>query len=228
MKKFICFVMLLAAMLGLCACDLPESTIVATAAANDGEEQKLSFMAEFYDNKGQMWMNVEGTTFNIKANRIKEYSYDTDGFWTYSYATSSIVSIDIDGKDIESCGSTVIFYDTRLVKHDMELPTDTVVSDGEGDASIFTPSDGYEAYLADSWNLSMWYWYNDKDLQNDEVGSRIVVVQSQRGDPICMFSGESVSWDVSKNLPKTTEICIDGKMLYIHRANFAIIDTDLF
>lgn len=228
MKKFICFMMLFAVVLGLCACSLPETTVVATAAANEGEDQKLSFMAEFYDNEGQMWMNVEGTTFNIKANRIKEYAYDTDGVWTYSYATSSIVSIDIDGKDIESCGSTVIFYDTRLMKHDMELPTDTIMSDGGGNASISTPSDGYGAYLVDAWNLRMWYWYNAKDLQNDEVGSRIVVVQSQEGDPICMFSGESVSWTVSKNLPKTTEICIDGKMLYIHRANFAIIDTDLF
>ena len=55
----------------------------------------------------------------------------------------------------------------------------------------------------------------------------VVVIQSQLGDPICAFSGNDVYWEVSEDLPKTTKLMIDGKALYIHRANFQIIDKEL-
>ena len=55
----------------------------------------------------------------------------------------------------------------------------------------------------------------------------VVVIQSQLGDPICAFSGNDVYWEVCEDLPKTTKLMIDGKALYIHRANFQIIDKDL-
>lgn len=57
--------------------------------------------------------------------------------------------------------------------------------------------------------------------------SRIVVIQSQMGDPICAYSGNEVYWKVCDDLPKTTKLMIDGKALYIHRANFQIIDKAL-
>ena len=56
---------------------------------------------------------------------------------------------------------------------------------------------------------------------------RIVVVKSQMGVPICAFSGKEVYYEVCDDLPKTTKLMIDGKALYIHRANFQIIDSDL-
>jgi len=55
----------------------------------------------------------------------------------------------------------------------------------------------------------------------------VVVIQSQLGDPICAYSGDEVYWKVCKDLPKTTKLMIDGKALYIHRANFQIIDKKL-
>ena len=57
--------------------------------------------------------------------------------------------------------------------------------------------------------------------------SRVVVIQSQLGDPICAYSGNDVYWEVCQDLPKTTKLMIDGKALYIHRANFQIIDKNL-
>lgn len=57
--------------------------------------------------------------------------------------------------------------------------------------------------------------------------SRVVVIQSQLGDPICAYSGDEVYWEVCQDLPKTTKLMIDDKALYIHRANFQIIDKDL-
>ena len=66
-----------------------------------------------------------------------------------------------------------------------------------------------------------------KVLQTDLEITRVVVIQSQLGDPICAYSGDSVYYEVCSDLPKTTKLSIDGKALYIHRANFQIIDTSL-
>lgn len=201
---------------------LDSSTVVATQTATE-ESVKLSFVAEFYDNHGLNWLNVEGSHFDIKPNKVKQYGYSSDGAWDYWYETSSIVSVDIDGQNIETCGSTVIFYDTRLEKLEIELPKDVDVSGLQNEASITTPRDlrGQEY-----WTLN--WWWDTKNLENRNHGKRMVIIQSQEGDPICMFTGDDVYWDIPKNLPKTTELCIDGKMLYIHRANFAIVDMEVF
>lgn len=57
--------------------------------------------------------------------------------------------------------------------------------------------------------------------------SRIVVVKSQLGQPITAYSGDEVYWEIPDDLPKMTKLMIDGKALYIHRANFQIIDKAL-
>ena len=54
---------------------------------------------------------------------------------------------------------------------------------------------------------------------------QVVVIQSQLGIPICAYSGDDVYWEVRNDLPKTTKLMIDGKALYLHRANFLILDT---
>ena len=56
---------------------------------------------------------------------------------------------------------------------------------------------------------------------------QVVVIQSQLGVPICAFSGDDVYWEIPDDLPKMTKLMIDGKALYIHRANFEIIDRAL-
>ena len=56
---------------------------------------------------------------------------------------------------------------------------------------------------------------------------QVVVIQSQLGVPICAYSGSDVYYEIRDDLPKTTKLMIDGKALYIHRANFQIIDKDL-
>ena len=63
--------------------------------------------------------------------------------------------------------------------------------------------------------------------KNIFVKSSVVLIQSKLGDPICAYSGDNVYWEVSQNLPKTTKLMVDGKALYIHRANFQIIDKEL-
>ena len=205
MKKFIALT-LLVIMLIFCSvgCSPDTSTHLGST---DEHGNRLTFVAEFYDNHGAQWLSVEGSHFNITPNKVKEYYYDTDGSWVMGYSMSSVVSVDIDGHNIETCGSTVLFYDKGLEKIDIELPP-TVVFDPDTGTDITVPGD---VRWKDMWTVE-WWWYV-KDIQNEHIDSRIVIIQSQEGDPICMFMGDSVSWDVSRNLPKTTEICIDGKMI---------------
>lgn len=212
--------------LAFAGCDGFESSSTSSQKREtnqNGEPYKLSFVAEFYDNSGQKWLTTQGSSFDISPNKVKEYSYDSDGSWISKWAMSSVVSVKIDDRDIETCGSTVILYDNYLVKQDCVLPSDSVdTSNGEG-GSISSPND---IRFSDYWTLD-WWWIT-KDTRNYTIGQKIVLIQSQNGDPICLFSGKNVSWEVSKNLPKTTEITIDNAKLYIHRANFAIIDKSIF
>ena len=48
-----------------------------------------------------------------------------------------------------------------------------------------------------------------------------------RTPAIVAYSGEDVYWEIPDDLPKFTKLMIDGKALYIHRANFQIIDKSL-
>lgn len=223
MKRIICAIITIIFCVSLAGCGAGPEAITVTAEPEPSDNVKLSFLATFYDNHGNQWLQCEGETFDIKPNKVKEWAYDTSGSWVSTYSLSSVVSIDIDGRNIESCGSTIIFADSRLTQYDVDIPAETSTTSGDG-ASISAPSDSsWNEY----WNLSWWYW-KTKDVNNADSGSKIVVIQSQMGDPICMFMGNEVSWDIPRNLPKTTQLMIDGKAVYIHRANFAIIDSDLF
>ena len=60
-----------------------------------------------------------------------------------------------------------------------------------------------------------------------ELNRIIVVIKSRLGQPIAAFSGDDVYWEVPEGLPKMTKLMVDGKALYIHRANYQIIDKKL-
>lgn len=211
----LCFSMLLTG----CDMDVDTTTLTTTAEQDSGE--KLSFLADFYDNHGNSWLSVEGSRFDISPNKVKEYYYDDSGSWISHYVMSSVMSISIDDYNIEGCGSTITFADSRLKKYNIDLPKKITSSKSE-EITIGTPTDlSAEDYFTLGW------WWKNKDIQNKDIGSRVVIIQSQNGDNICMYSGSKVTWDIPKKLPKTTKVTIDGMPLFIHRANFAIIDTAL-
>ena len=56
----------------------------------------------------------------------------------------------------------------------------------------------------------------------------VVLVSSQNGTPIGLFQGNDCYTEIPADLPKTTLINIDGKMVYVHRANVDIIPAELF
>lgn len=169
-----------------------------------------TYNAGFYTNQGENFMNVSGQKIDLQSNVIKEKTYNNENGWGYNQTLSSVVTVIIDGKTIESCGSTMIFAENGL-NPEVDFNSPEVIkstSDGSFGDNVFIASivNKYKNYFGKS---------------------RVVVIQSQLGDPICAYSGDEVYWEVCQDLPKTTKLMIDGKALYIHRANFQIIDKDL-
>lgn len=169
-----------------------------------------TYNASFYTNNGKKFMDMSGEKINLSSNIVREKSYSERSGWGYTNTLSSVVTIIIDGKEVENCGSTVIFAEDGLNPDvDFEAP-DAINSTTDG-------SLGDNTIIASVVNKYKNYFGK----------ARVVVIQSQLGDPICAYSGDEVYYTVCEDLPKTTKLMIDGKALYIHRANFQIIDKDL-
>ena len=182
------------------------------SAINDikGQLTGNSFECQFYDNYGEKFLTVHGTKIGMTGNVIEEASIDsTDGTSSTSYSLSSVVTINVDGKQIQSCGDTIIFEEYGL-KPDANFVLEDINSTTDGSFSDNTMISGIV-----------------NKYKNAFGKGQVVVIQSQLGVPICAYSGDDVYWEVREDLPKTTKLMIDGKALYIHRANFQIIDKDL-
>lgn len=162
-----------------------------------------------YDNYGDQTLKTSGKKISITGNKTKNISYDSDGKATTGYDLSSVITITIDGKEIESCGDTCIFVQKCLVP-EVDFSSEEIDSSG---------SNGITDNAAIARKLNRY--------KNDFGKSRVVVIKSQLGQPIAAFSGDDVYWEIPDDLPKMTKLMVDGKALYIHRANYQIIDKDL-
>jgi len=107
-----------------------------------------------------------------------------------------------------SCGDTCIFYEDGL-KPEYNFQLNMIDSTSD---SFFD-----NTFIAGTVNK----------VKNVFGKRMVVVIKSQMGTPIYAFSGDDVYWEVPDDLPKFTKLYIDGKALYIHRANFQIIDKEL-
>lgn len=184
------------------------------------EQNSIVYEAMLYDNYGNNFLNFTGNEFTITPNKVKQWGWNTGGSWTWWYDTSSVVTIEIDGNYIQSCGSTVLFKDTRLEM--LEIPSELNIRDAKSDNRYTVSVDGekFKTYLG----LKNW-WYDMRE--KGQHGEKVVLIQSQDGYNIGSFIGNDITWQIADALPKTTKIMIDGLPLYIHRCNFTIIDSGL-
>lgn len=160
-----------------------------------------NYTIHFYDNYGAKFLTTKGSKIDMDGN----YTTDING----NSNLSSVVTIAIDGKEIETCGSTVIFEGKGLSPSVDFTLNEQISSTGDSITSLTSISKVLNKY------------------KNYFGKKRVVLIQSQLGTPICAYEGDDVYWDIPDDLPKTTKLMIDGIPLYIHRANFQIIDYDL-
>lgn len=162
------------------------------------------YTVEFYDNYGAKFLTCNGERIDLSGNYV--YTMQPDG--TTIKDLSSVVTVTIDGNNLETTGSTVIFEGAGLVKLEDFSINET-----------YSESDGISTLTSVSRNVN--------EIKNIYGVSKIVVIQSQMGVPICAYGGNIVYWDIPSDLPKTTKLMIDGKPLYIHRANYVMMDQTL-
>jgi len=113
-----------------------------------------------YDNYGNQTLKTSGKKISITGNKIETTSYDSDGRTLTGYDLSSVITITIDGKEIESCGDTCVFVQKGL-EPEVDFSLDEINSSGSrvtGNAAIARVLNKYK---------------------NDFGKSRIVVIKSQ-------------------------------------------------
>ena len=205
MKRAFMVVMSLIISLSLTACAKLQSGVHDLHGSIVGNEYNI----DIFDNTGVRTLKSHGKRIDIDNNIVEEKTYSSDSdSWFSTKTLSSVITITIDGKQLISCGDTCVFYDTRLVP-DYEFYLDDVESDSSG--------------IMDSVLISGMV----NSIKNQFGKPMVVVIKSQMGAPIYAFSGNKVFWEVEEDLPRFTKLMIDNKALYIHRANFQIIDKAL-
>jgi hypothetical protein len=205
MKK----VCLIAAILLLAACMAGCARLRSGIHDLHGSIIGNEYYIDVFDNTGIRTLRTHGKKIDIDNNVVEERTYSsTTDEWYSTKTLSSVITITVDGNQLISCGDTCVFYDKRLVpEHEFYLN------------SIDSNSSG----LMDSALISGLV----NNVKNQFGKPMVVVIKSQMGAPIYAFSGNKVYWEVQEDLPRFTKLMIDGKALYIHRANFQIIDKDL-
>ncbi len=203
--KVLAIAMLLLLITDLAGCAKVQSGIHDLHGSIIGNEYNI----DVFDNTGIRTLRTHGKRIDIDNNIVEEKTYSSDNEEWYSTKTlSSVITITIDGNQLISCGDTCIFYDKRL-SPEYEFYLDTVDSNSSG--------------LLDSVLISG----KLNSIKNEFGKPMVVVIKSQMGAPIYAFSGNKVYWEIQEDLPRFTKLMIDGKALYIHRANFQIIDKEL-
>lgn len=202
MKKTMALIFAFAMVLSMGGCAMFDSKVESLHGSIVGN----TYECQFYTNNGVKFMTATGEKIDILANIIKERTVDGNGAG-YTKTLSSVLTITIDGHEMSSCGSTILFVEKGLIP-------DLVI---KNDISSHSYGVGSNTAIANIINR----------FKNSFGKPVVAVIQSQLGDPICAYSGNEVYWEVCENLPKTTKLMIDGKALYIHRANFQLIDTAL-
>lgn len=204
-KRIILIVSVLTIMFSLSGCSMLESAI------NDIKGNLIGngYDIYTYDNYGDLVLTTSGNKISISGNKTETTSYDEEGSKITGYDLSSVITITIDGDEIQSCGDTCIFEQNGL-NAEVDFTQEAINSQTDGSLDE---------------NTAIARFVNQ--YKNMFGKSRVVVIKSQLGQPITAYSGDDVYWEIPDDLPKMTKLMIDGKALYIHRANFQIIDKSL-
>lgn len=160
------------------------------------------FTITSYDDYGTKTNSIKGTKVSLGLlKNSANYEVNTSDF------KSEVLEITINGQEMLSIGQTILFEETGVdAIEEFSMEENIDVSSG----GSFVPMDKYI-----------------NNIKNFIGKPKTIIISSQLGTPLAVYQGESVKVSIPDDLPKTTRITIDGKSLYIHRANYQILDTNL-
>lgn len=161
-----------------------------------------AFTLTEYDHFGNETMRLSGESVAIGLlENNANWDEESTGY------KSDVLEITMDGSQVFQVGNTCL-----IAEQGIDLVTDFSVPDEitTDSAFSFIPADRFI-----------------NDLTNAIGKEKVIIVSSQMGVPIGVYQGKDVYVSVPDDLPKTTHLSIDGKSLYIHRANYTILDADM-
>lgn len=185
----------------LCGC----SFIRETAQQIKGDLIGQSFVVKSYDNNGNLISQLSGNSISMETYNEQSFIDSLED----KEIESSVIQVTIDKKEMLSVGNTILFEEKGISR----------ITDFGSDEALISDSQG---------GISFMPWEKIANKWKNNIGkSRMIIISSQLGIPIAIYEGDQVRVTIPNNLPKTTRITIDGKSLYVHRANYQIIDMDL-
>lgn len=191
-------IMVIAAALSLSGCAALDSWF----GNAKGELVGRNFTVTTYDHYGNPTLKLNGTKIHVGV-LANSANFDTES----SGFASEVLEVTINGNEMYQIGNTAIFAEEGLdMVTDFEMDTDISVDNG----GSYMPFDRLV-----------------NDYANMIGKSKTIIISSQLGIPIGVYQGEDVYVEVPANLPKMTLLNIDGKALYISRANYIIIDSEI-
>lgn len=184
------------------------SSIVGCAKVKDlfgklkGDLVGQRFTVSTYDDYGNKTLTVEGNKVTVGLLQNND-NFDKKS----SEFKSEVLEVTVNGNQMFQVGNTVIFAEDGLdMIEGYDIPKDVKVNDGGG----YVPLDRYI-----------------NNVKNKIGKEKTIIISSQQGIPIGVYQGKDVYVTIPEDLPKMTRINIDGKTLYIHRANYTILDSKM-
>lgn len=199
MKKKIAVLLLMTALIASAAgC----ASIRDAVAKIKGDLIGQRFVISVYDDYADKTLQVTGSKITVGLlENSSNFNVENPGF------ESEVIEITVNGDQMFQVGNTVIFAEEGLdMVKDYVVPAEVSGAQGGG----FVPFDRYV-----------------NDIKNQIGKDKTIIISSQMGIPIGVYQGKDVFVTVPDDLPKMTRLNIDGKSLYIHRANYVIMDSDL-
>ena len=163
----------------------------------------LTMTVQSYDEQAQVIDSVTGKSVSIE----REKEFDSQTAEGEPNADSQVLNIQIGGKTMTHVGSSLIAAEKGL--HDMTADVENQV----------------ELYDKRS-NLPFISRLQDELGQTFFGKKKTIMIRSQNGTPLAVFSGNKVSY-YKTDVPKSTGLLIDGKYLFVYRCDYTIYDNDL-
>lgn len=197
-RKLIMIFVVVLVLINLTGCAMLQDIVGTTRGEFMGQEFEIST----YDHYANKTLTVAGSKITVGLlENSANFNAESSGY------KSDVLEITVNGDQMLQVGNTVIFAEMGLdMVEDYEVPEEIYATTGGG----FVPFDRFV-----------------NDIKNKIGKEKTIIVSSQMGIPIGVFQGSEVYVTVPEKLPKMTRLNIDGKSLYIHRANYIILDTEM-
>ncbi len=182
----------------LVACNVISNITNKIEGALLGDDYKILS----YDDYGNNTLTIQGNRVNIGVFE-NEANSGSDG------NKSEVLEITVDGHQMLHVGSTAVFAERGI----------NTVADFDFDYLKNATAKGTATVVPLDRSVNQ--------IKNILGNDKVIIIKSQLGVVVGVYEGKSVTVEVPKDLPKMTRLIVDGKSLYIYRADYEIMDRAL-